>query len=33
MAYAAALVGLLAYAIGFATSFFLAEPGRDGMLE
>ncbi len=33
MAYAAALVGLLVYAIGFATSFFLPEPGRDGLLE
>ena len=33
MAYAAALVGLLVYAIGFAASFFLPEPGRDGLLE
>jgi MFS family permease len=33
MAYAAAIVGLLVYAIGFAASFFLPEPGRDGMLE
>jgi Na+/melibiose symporter-like transporter len=33
MAYAAALVGLLVYAIGFAASFFLPEPGRDGMLD
>ena len=33
MAYAAASVGLVVYAIGFATSFFLPEPGRDGMLE
>jgi MFS family permease len=33
MAYAAALVGLLVYTIGFAASFWLPEPGRDGMLE
>jgi len=33
MAYAAALVGLLVYAVGFAASFFLPEPGRDGLLE
>jgi MFS family permease len=33
MAYAAALVGLLVYAIGFIASFFLPEPGKDGMLE
>src|SRR6478735_3552867 len=33
MAYAAALVGLLVYAFGFAASFFLPEPGRDGLLE
>jgi hypothetical protein len=33
MAYAAALVGLLVYAIGFAASFFLPEPGVDGLLE
>ena len=33
MAYAAATVGLLVYAIGFLASFFLPEPGRDGMLE
>jgi MFS family permease len=32
MAYAAATVGLLVYAIGFITSYFLPEPGR-GMLE
>jgi len=33
MAYAAATVGLMVYAIGFLASFFLPEPGRDGMLE
>jgi nitrate/nitrite transporter NarK len=33
MAYAAASVGLLVYAIGFAASFFLPEPGKDGMLD
>lgn len=33
MAYAAAVVGLLVYAVGFAASFFLPEPGRDGLLE
>ena len=33
MAYAAALVGLLVYTIGFAASFWLPEPGRDGLLD
>ena len=33
MAYAAAAVGLLVYAIGFGASFWLPEPGREGMLE
>jgi predicted MFS family arabinose efflux permease len=33
MAYAAAVVGLLVYSVGFAASFFLPEPGTDGMLE
>ena len=33
MAYAAAAVGLLVYAIGFTASFWLPEPGREGMLE
>jgi hypothetical protein len=33
MAYAAAAVGLLVYAIGFTASFWLAEPGREGLLE
>lgn len=33
MAYAAATVGLSVYAIGFLASFFLPEPGRDGLLE
>jgi Na+/glutamate symporter len=33
MAYAAATVGLLVYVIGFAASFWLPEPGKDGMLE
>jgi len=33
MAYAAAAVGLLVYAIGFIASFWLPEPGREGMLE
>jgi MFS family permease len=33
MAYAAALVGLLVYAVGFIASFFLPEPGKDGMLD
>jgi len=33
MAYAAAAVGLLVYVIGFAASFWLPEPGKDGMLD
>ena len=33
MAYAAAGVGLLVYAIGFTASFWLPEPGREGLLE
>jgi hypothetical protein len=33
MAYAAAAVGLLVYAIGFTASFWLPEPGREGLLE
>jgi hypothetical protein len=33
MAYAAALVALLVYAIGFTASFWLPEPGREGMLD
>ena len=33
MAYAAAAVGLLVYAIGFTASFWLPEPRRDGLLE
>src|SRR4029453_13236766 len=33
MAYAAAAVGLLVYAIGFITSFWLPEPGKDGMVD
>ena len=33
MAYAAAAVGLLVYAIGFTASFWLPEPRRDGILE
>jgi Na+/melibiose symporter-like transporter len=33
MAYAAAAVGLLVYAIGFGASFWLPEPGREGLLE
>jgi MFS family permease len=33
MAYAAAAVGLLVYTIGFTASFWLPEPGREGMLE
>ncbi len=33
MAYAAAAVGLLVYAVGFTASFWLPEPGREGMLE
>ncbi len=33
MAYAAALVGLVVYSIGFVASFWLPEPGRDGMLD
>jgi hypothetical protein len=33
MAYAAAMVGLLVYAIGFIASFWLPEPGREGLLE
>ncbi|MFL6279052.1 MAG: MFS transporter [Vicinamibacterales bacterium] len=33
MAYAAAVVGLVVYAIGFVASFWLPEPGRDGLLE
>ncbi len=33
MAYAAATVALLVYAIGFISSFWLPEPGREGMLE
>ena len=33
MAYAAAAVGLLVYAIGFIASFWLPEPGKDGMLD
>jgi len=33
MAYAAALVGLVAYAVGLIASFWLPEPGRDGLLE
>jgi hypothetical protein len=33
MAYAAALVGLLVYAIGFTASFWLPEPGKDGLLD
>jgi hypothetical protein len=33
MAYAAAAVGLFVYVIGFSASFWLPEPGRDGMLE
>ena len=33
MAYAAAAVGLLVYAIGFTASFWLPEPGREGLIE
>jgi hypothetical protein len=33
MAYAAAGVALLVYAIGTAASFWLPEPERDGLLE
>ncbi len=33
MAYAAAFVALLVYAIGFTASFWLPEPGREGMLD
>ena len=33
MAYAAATVGLLVYTIGFTASFWLPEPGREGMLD
>jgi MFS family permease len=33
MAYAAAAVGLLVYAVGIVASFWLPEPGRDGLLE
>jgi len=33
MAYAAALVGLVVYSIGFVASFWLPEPGRDGLLD
>jgi len=33
MAYAAAFVGLLVYAVGFVASFWLPEPGKDGMLD
>jgi MFS family permease len=33
MAYAAAAVGLLVYAIGVTASFWLPEPGREGLLE
>ena len=33
MAYAAAAVGLLVYAIGFSASFWLPEPGREGLIE
>ena len=33
MAYAAAAVGLLVYAIGFTASFWLPEPGPEGMLD
>jgi hypothetical protein len=31
MAYAAAAVALLVYAAGFTASFWLPEPGREGM--
>jgi MFS family permease len=33
MAYAAAAVGLLVYAIGFTASFWLPEPGPEGLIE
>jgi hypothetical protein len=33
MAYAAAAVGLLVYAVGVTASFWLPEPGREGLLE
>jgi Na+/melibiose symporter-like transporter len=33
MAYAAAAVGLLVYAVGIVASFWLPEPGGDGLLE
>jgi MFS family permease len=33
MAYAAAAVALLVYAVGIVASFWLPEPGRDGLLE
>ena len=33
MAYAAALVALLVYGVGFIASFWLPEPGREGMLD
>jgi hypothetical protein len=33
MAYAAAAVGLLVYLTGFIASFWLPEPGKEGMLD
>jgi hypothetical protein len=33
MAYAAGLVALLVYGVGFVASFWLPEPGREGMIE
>jgi hypothetical protein len=33
MAYAAAAVGLLVFAIGFTASFWLPEPGPEGLIE
>ncbi len=33
MAYAAALVALIVYGVGFIASFWLPEPGREGMLD